>query len=125
MKVMLHNPNSGELKAVKVGWSWTLFFFSGFFGLPLFLRKLHYWGLFFLLQPVLFNFVPDPPEDKEDAAILGMAYLIMVLIQLGLYVFIAIKGNEMTAKNLLEKGWKFAHPDAIETQAAKKFWRLM
>lgn len=125
MKVQLINPRTGELKAIKVGFSWTLFFFSGFFGLPLFLRKLHYWGLFFLLQPVLFNLVPDPPEDKEDAVILGVAYLIMLLIQLGLYVFMAIKGNEMTAKNLLEKGWRFAHRDAIETQIAKRAWGLM
>ncbi|MEW6123046.1 MAG: hypothetical protein AB1698_10580 [Pseudomonadota bacterium] len=125
MKVLLHNPNSGELKAVKVGWSWTLFFFSGFFGLPLFLRKLYYWGLFFLILPLMFSFAPEMPEDKAEQAVIVLTYLFSVLIQFGLYVFMAIKGNELTAKNLLEKGWKFAHPEAVETQFAKHKWRLM
>ena len=34
----------------------------------------------------------------------GMVYLIMVLIQIAFYIFMAIKGNEMTARKLLEKG---------------------
>ena len=124
MKVMLHNPNSGELKAVKVGWSWTLFFFSGFFGLPLFLRKLYGWGIFFLILPLLLSFAPGLPEEKGERAAFVLACLFSVLVQLGLHIFMALKGNEMTAKNLLEKGWKFAHPDAVETQFAKRKWGL-
>lgn len=125
MKVLLHNPNSGELKAVKVGWSWTLFFFSGFLGLPLFLRKLYGWGIFFLILPLLFNFVPDDPQDEEEAAAIAIALIVAFLIEFALFVFIAIKGNEMTAKNMLERGWRFAHPDAVETQFAKRKWGLM
>ena len=49
MKVAMTNPKTGEVREVKVGWSWILFLFSGFFGLPLFLRKLHVWGGIFLI----------------------------------------------------------------------------
>lgn len=48
VRAAFRNPRTGELREVKVGWSWTLFFFSGLFGLPLFLRGLHVWGALFL-----------------------------------------------------------------------------
>lgn len=44
MFVLMKNSKTNETKEVKVGFSWTLFFFSGFFGIPLFLRKLYRWG---------------------------------------------------------------------------------
>lgn len=81
--------------------------------------------LFFLIQSRPLDFAPDPAKDKDDAVILGVAYLIMVLIQIGLSVFMGTKSSERKAKNLLEKGWKFARPDAIETQLAKRAWGLM
>jgi hypothetical protein len=40
IKVTMKNPKTGESKEIKVGWSWILFLFSCFLGLPLFLRKL-------------------------------------------------------------------------------------
>ena len=53
VNVTFRNPKTGELKQVKVGWSWILFLFSGLFGLPLFLRRLQMWGwLFFALWAV-------------------------------------------------------------------------
>jgi uncharacterized membrane protein len=60
MKVMIpfKNSKTGEIVKVKLGWSWTLFFFSSVFGIPLFLRKLNVWGSFafgVILYFVLFN----------------------------------------------------------------------
>ena len=49
MQVVMKNPRTGQLRDVKIGWSWTLFLFSHFFGLPLFLRKLNMWGCVFLV----------------------------------------------------------------------------
>jgi hypothetical protein len=46
--VTFKNPKSGELKPVKVGWSWVLFLFSGVFGIPSFLRQLNGLGAVFL-----------------------------------------------------------------------------
>ena len=47
IEVPFKHPQTGETRRVKYGWSWTLFFFSGFLGLPLFLRGLTTWGAVF------------------------------------------------------------------------------
>ena len=49
----VQDPQTGELKEVKAGWSWTLFLRSGIFGQPLFLLKLHIWGFVFLVLCVV------------------------------------------------------------------------
>jgi hypothetical protein len=48
INVAFQNPTTGEIKSVKVGWSWLLLFLSGVFGIPLFMRKLTMWGFVFL-----------------------------------------------------------------------------
>lgn len=118
VKVTMKNPKTGELKEVKIGWSWTLFLFSGFFGLPLFLRKLYVWGGVFLalwiLSFALVGFTDgDAPADW-----------ILTFIFFGLEIFVAIKGNELTAKNYLELGWEFTEPDSDTVRMAKGKWGL-
>ena len=39
MKVAMTNPKTGEVKEVKVGWSWILFLFSGFFWITIVFKK--------------------------------------------------------------------------------------
>ena len=114
----MKNPKTGELKEVKVGWSWTLFLFSGFFGLPLFLRKLHIWGGIFLALWIL-NVAVTVVCNEGAPAEYGM-----LLIFLGLEIFIGIKGNEYTAKNYLELGWEFTDPDSEVVKMAKGKWGL-
>ena len=120
MKADFKNPKTGELKSVKVGWSWTLFFFSGFLGFPLFLRGLYVWGGVFLtlwVVNLLFSFV----GDSDQAA--GAA-IVFTFIFLGLAIWAAIKGNELTAKNYLEKGWELADPESAQTKFAKGKWGI-
>jgi hypothetical protein len=119
MKVTMKNPKTGESKEVKVGWSWILFLFSGFFGLPLFLRKLNVWGSIFLVLWVVNLLVPYVVTD--DSSFLS---IFLGLIFLGLAIFLGIKGNEMTAKNYLESGWVFAEPDSQQTKMAKERWGI-
>ena len=116
MKVTMKNPKTGELKEVKIGWSWTLFLFSGFFGLPLFLRKPHVWGGIFLALWVL-NFALLSVDVAVANFILSLAFL-------GLEIFVGIKGNELTAKNYLELGWEFTEPDSDVVKMAKGKWGL-
>ena len=109
MKVTMKNPKTGELKEVKIGWSWTLFLFSGFFGL-------HVWGGIFLALWVL-----NLALINVDVA---AAHIILSLAFLGLEIFVGIKGNELTAKNYLELGWEFTEPDSDVVKMAKGKWGL-
>ena len=121
MKVAMTNPKTGEVKEVKVGWSWILFLFSGFFGLPLFLRKLHVWGGIFLILWIVYIIAPSMMQNEEEA--LGLMILLN-LVFLGLQIWLGIKGNEMTAKNYLELGWNFTNPDSDEVKFTKGKWGI-
>ncbi|MFG1465692.1 hypothetical protein V5F77_22675 [Xanthobacter sp. DSM 24535] len=118
----MKNPKTGELKRIKVGWSWVLFFFSTVFGIPLFLRRLYVWGI--LINVINFSYsITESVTDLEPKE-MGTLVLMVCLLDLGLSIFFAIKGNELTAKNYLEHGWVFAEPDSQETWYAKTRWSL-
>tara|TARA_A100001037_G_scaffold266360_1_gene258461 strand:- start:15 stop:389 length:375 start_codon:yes stop_codon:yes gene_type:complete len=120
-QVTMKNEATGELKQVKVGWSWILFFFSGFLGIPLFLRKLYVWGGFFLALWIV-NFVaPSVVNSVEDA--LGIQ-IVLMFVFLGLQIWLGIKGNEMTAKNYLENGYVWQDAESDEVKFAKGKWGL-
>ena len=97
------------------------YFFSGFFGLPLFLRKLHVWGGIFLILWIVYIIAPSIMQNEEEA--LGLMILLN-LVFLGLQIWLGIRGNEMTAKNYLELGWNFTNPDSDEVKFAKGKWGI-
>lgn len=120
--VMFQNPKTNETKTVKVGWSWVLFLFSGILGLPLFLRGLHMWGgIMAGLWGVNFIWSSLPATDEFSD---GVSALILGLIGLGLQIWFGIKGNEMTAKSYLEKGWKMLDTDSAAAKHARSKWGL-
>jgi len=121
MKVAFQNPKTSETKTVKVGWSWVLFFFSSFFGLPLFLRGLHVWGGVMAGLWGASWIIPPLQSSVEDALVVN---IVIGLIGLGLAIWFAIKGNEMTAKNYLEKGWKMLDPGSAAAKHARSKWGL-
>jgi len=120
MKVAMKNPKTGEVKEVKIGWSWTLFLFSGFFGLPLFLRKLHVWGAIYIALWVVHLVTLGIVPGEARVIIVLPLYIVMF----GLQIFVAIKGNGMTAKNYLKNGWTFVEPDSKLTKMAKMRWGI-
>ena len=114
MNLILKNSKTGETKAIKAGWSWILFLFSSFLGIPLFMRKLYVWGAIFLTLWIINSVVPlFLPLALATAFSIGI-----MLIFIGLQVFMGIKGNEMTAKNYLENGWSIADPESELTKLA-------
>ncbi len=117
----MKNPKTGELKAIKVGWNWILFFFSGMLGIPLFLRKLYVLGAIMVGWRILTTILSAVPMHPADTTVYGF---IMVCGELGLAVWLGLKGNEYTAKNYLERGWVFTQPDSLETQFALSRWRI-
>ena len=119
--VNFKHEKSGERRSVKVGWSWTLFLFSGILGIPLFLRRLHVWGGVMLALWMVNLVGPSVAVTDEDVFVLELACQIG-FVALG--VFFGVKGNEMTAKNYLENGWSFSDPDDDATTFAKGKWGL-
>ena len=121
VEITFKNPKTGELRRVKVGWSWTLFLFSGFLGIPLFLRKLNTWG-FVLLTLWIVNFALNFMDLPRDDKAFGVAVLFTVFVCL--QIWLGIKGNEMTAKNYLDLGWELLDPSSELTRYAKSRWKI-
>lgn len=69
-----------------------------------------------------FNLVGPSLIEKEDEAI--VLKVVMTLFFMGFSIWLAIKGNEMTAKNYLEQGWMFVEPESEITKLAKMRWGI-
>jgi|LakMenEpi03Aug12_release.lakeMendotaPanAssembly.Ray.scaffolds.fasta_scaffold801323_2 hypothetical protein len=117
MRVMIpfKNPKTNEIKKVKLGFSWTLLLFSGIFGFPLFLRKLYVWAVLMLVLWLVNLFVSNTSYDP--LLIFGLAIVLFIP-----NIWLAFRGNEITAKNYLENGWEFYEPDNDLTKMAKQKW---
>lgn len=95
MLVTFTNPQTGEQKAVKQGFSWTLFLLTEFYGIPLFIRGLHLHGVIVALIGMIALFSP------RISVLVPLAGLGLI----GSMVFYGIKGNELTMALLERKGW--------------------
>ena len=113
--VQLRNDRSGEIKRIKVGWSWVLFFFCTLLGIPLFLRRLYGLGIMFLAIWIL---------SAAGSMLLGPAGSVITLLLIPLNVWMGLKGNEITGKKLLETGWSFSDPGGENAKYAKTKWKL-
>lgn len=120
MNISFKNIKTGEVRQVKVGFSWVLFLFAGILGIPLFIRKLNMWGSVFLAVWVVNLLVSSLPSSDD----VDLSILVLFCVMAGLQIYMGIKGNELTAKNYLETGWELTEPDAPLTQYAKKQWGL-
>lgn len=116
--IQLQNPATGEIRKIKIGWAWPLFFFSSWFGLPLFLRGLAGWGTVFLALWLLAVLVSAMTGGDNFLAV------ILLLIQIGGSVWMAIKGNEITARHHLANGWRLLDRGSPATLFAKAKWNL-
>lgn len=119
--VNLQHERTGEIKSVKVGWSWTLFLFSQFWGVPLFLRHLFDWGMINFILSLLFYYSMSLAEADPNELLLALAIGIAAI---GVSIYLGLRGNELTAKQLLRAGWIFANPDDVTAQQARREWTL-
>jgi hypothetical protein len=113
------NPQSGEIRQVKVGFSWVLFFFSGFIGLPLFYRGLVTWGVIYAGFWV-FYMIANLASGSSDSA--AGFYVLISLVGLLMGIFMGVKGNEITAKSLLARGWRVTDTDSEFTRMGLARW---
>jgi hypothetical protein len=116
--VPFKQPKTGEVRTVKVGWSWVLFLWSGLLGIPLFLRRLNVWGFVFLalwIANILTSVI-----SESSAGVGGLTGIAAIALQ----IWLGIQGNEMTAKNYLEQGWEFAEPTDEATRIGREAWGI-
>lgn len=82
---------------VKTGVSWTLLFFSTIFGLPFWFRRMYSYAIGMSVLNILCMLFYNSNQE---------GYSIICFLQLGLSVFFAVKGNEITRNYLEAQGWK-------------------
>lgn len=111
-KVTLKSP-IGELKNVKVGFSWTTFFWGGFVCL---FRKDWIPGFIWLAVYLLSLYLNITSSFQSV-----LADLLMIVISIsqiaGAFIY-----NKMYIKGLLAKGWKPYGPDDAYTLRQKGIW---
>jgi TonB family protein len=139
MRLLMNEPGTGAVKPVKVGWSWTCFFFWQFFGIPLFLRGLIGPGIFaavvgllgFVIEPFSRIFIAAPLLATENsppdmAALAGgvAIYLIINSPFIASSVYWGRYGNKKYLLRLLEHGWIPLDLDDPVFDHAQSKWNL-
>lgn len=117
--LLLKHPRTRKTAEVPLGFAWTLFLFSGFLGAPLFLRGLHLWG-----AAILGLWVADLAAGWLGAGGAGAAQPVLFCAFLAVQAWLGLKGNEMTAKAYLARGWVVVDPADAATRRLMMRWRL-
>ncbi len=138
--IVLINKAEQRVAKVKVGFSWTLLFWTCLFALPLFIRRVYPWAfgiaalqlLAFILERQ-FSFVGiDYPfftcETTNFCPLNLYTYHLIYkwsgLITFALSVYLGFRGNEITARYYLKNGYRFAEPDSALVALAKTKWHM-
>lgn len=128
--VGFRHPVTGQVRMVKIGWSWTMFFFSTFWGIIWFIRGLMDFGW----TIVAINVIGVSMFSIEIAAALQKNFALVTftalggwvlgLGQFGFGIWAGIKGNEVTAKRYLKKGYELIDPNNDIVKYAKMKWGM-
>ena len=133
-KLEMFQPSTGEKKQMASGFDLQILLVGGFFGLPVFFKRLWGWAwLMFCLSTAQFvSFYlhvkqllsATTPEEfyafQESDPIDSAAGILLLLCA----VLLAFKGNEWAVKRLLKKGWRFTNVSDPAVQAAVKKWKI-
>lgn len=124
------HPITGEKRQVKIGWSWTLFFFWGFYGIPFFVRKMISYGVGAIILPILSGtifgvimaimFGSSLSEDE----LIGLFFLLYMFVYLIISILLLVKGNKMTAKYYLNQGFRIENDDEFVKKQVKIAWKF-
>lgn len=118
----------GKVEAVKQGWSWPGFLFGAIWAL---VKKLWSVAAILIGIAVLINIISvmmmpssyDYYEQSSSAAAFG---LFGNLLQLGIAIFLGVKGNSLREANLTKRGYAFVaninanNPDEAISLALKQ-----
>lgn len=95
--LILKNKRTGEERKVKQGFNWAFFLFSGFAGIPLFIKGLYGYGLFFAIYFVV-SLIYVGTTDTQELEILGGLGLFLIACQIDL----GFRGNQMIVNKLVK-----------------------
>lgn len=112
VEVALRNEKTGEIKNLKVGWSWTLLLFGQFFGIPFWARKVYSQAILMVAWDILFVVVP---ESESGFRLVGS---VVMGCALGFF------GNKLTAQYYLKHDWAFVDPETEAAEYARQQWGL-
>lgn len=105
--IKLENPDTGKVKELKEGWSWTCFFFY-FTGIPLFNRGLFLHGAI-MIALWLSMLVADKWVAYENCGVEPCLTILggdlVALIMLMPWIFYSVKANKMGLAALQSQGW--------------------
>ncbi len=93
---------------MKVGFSWPGLFFSGIW---LLLKRLWGHSLVFFSITIMFSLLETGFEKDQNIA--GM--VLILWLQIGIYIFVGVKGNEWHAANLQKRG--FTLVDTVQAES--------
>lgn len=125
-KITFKNSITGETATIKVGFSWILFLFSSFFGIPLFLRKLYFLGVIMLILEAA-NIILVVFSESYYSNYYSELVFLMYVLQFGMFglnIFLGIKGNKMTALNYIKLGYKITNKEDYKINIVKESWNL-
>ena len=105
-EVTLVNKYTGDIKTINTGWSWSIFLFSPLFGIPLIARELYMsagtmiilWFINMSMMMIIHSFGIVP--------FILTILKITLPITLGIQLFLAIKGNQMSINEHMQNGWE-------------------
>ena len=121
MRIALRHPGNGDFKFIETGWSWPIFWYAGFFGLPLFFRGLAMWGTVMVAVWALQLAITVVAESAVRAV---STHWILGFVSLGLCAYLGLKGNALSARHFIACGYDFVNPDSAEARYAIEAWDL-
>jgi hypothetical protein len=121
--VTMINRATGEEFQVKTGWDWDLFIYTDLFGSVWYMRKMFDMACLGTIMSVL-EILLLPPYDISggvtdvmrsfiNGALNSPPFMLLTIIYLAFGVYCAWKGNEITIKRYLKRGYEIvdiAHP---------------
>lgn len=126
----IYKHSDGKIEAVKQGWSWPAFFFGAIWAL---IKQL--WmvaGLilaYAIISSIIIQSVTPPYDYYEygggDSSQAFLLQNISMLIQLGIAIFLGVKGNTLREANLIKRGYECigninaVNPDSAISDALK------
>jgi hypothetical protein len=100
--LLLENPRTGVVKPFRLGFDWSLFLFSGLFGIPLFVRGLPVWGAVFLgLWLIDLAIVFYAPIEWSLAA-----QAVVSVVFFALQLWLGFYGRDRILQRHLARGWR-------------------